>query len=119
MAGVAAALFVGAGVASAEHRQPGPTLTLDPATVAAGASVVATLRTTCVDGASIEVGIEPAGDVTAAICSNNSCVARLTAPSRPGAYDVNADGVGLLARATLTVTAALGGPEQPFAEHRS
>ena len=26
---------------------------------------------TCVDGASIDVAIEPAGDVTAAICSNS------------------------------------------------
>lgn len=107
-------MFVGVDTASAEYRQPGPTLMLNPSSVAPGGSVRATLRVTCVDGASIDVAIEPAGDVTAAICSNNTYATQLTAPSRPGAYDVIADGEGFVTRATLTVTAALDSSEQPL-----
>lgn len=111
---VAAAMFVGAGTASAENRQPSPTLMLNPSQVAPGGAFTATLRIPCVDGATIEFSIEPAGDFTPAICANNTFTARLTGPSRPTTYDVEAVGEVLLAEAKLTVTAALGGVEQPL-----
>ena len=83
VAGVGIAMCVGAGVASADYRQAGPTLTINPTTVAAGGSVTATVRTDCVDGSTIDFQIEPNGDITAGFCSINSYVGRLTAPRRP------------------------------------
>jgi LPXTG-motif cell wall-anchored protein len=111
---IAAGMFVGAGIASAEYQQPGPALVLNPSRVVPGGTVTVSLQVTCVDGDSIGFQIEPAGDQSAAICDANTYAARLTAPSRPGTYDVNAQGEVRLAQATLTVTAALGGPEQPM-----
>ena len=114
VAGVGIAMCVGAGVASADYRQAGPTLTINPTTVAAGGSVTATVRTDCVDGSTIDFQIEPNGDITAGFCSINRYVGRLTAPRNPGTYDVIASGVDLDLEVKLTVTAALGGSEEPL-----
>ena len=113
VAGVGIAMCVGAGVASADYQQAGPTLTINPTTVVAGGSVTATVRSDCVDGSSVFFQIEPNGDSTPGICSNNSFVGRLTAPPRPATYDVIASGPGLDLEVKLTVT-ALGGSEEPL-----
>ena len=114
VAGVGIAMCVGAGVASADYRQPTPTLTINPTTVAAGGSVTATVQANCRDGETIGFSIEPNGDFTTGFCAINRYVGRLTAPSQPGAYEVIAAGLAVDLEVNLTVTAAPGGSEEPL-----
>lgn len=114
VAGVGIALCIGAGVASAEYRQTGPTLTVTPATVPVGGTVIASVRSDCVDGSTVDFQIEPDGDFNVGICTNGSYDARLTAPPKPGTYDVSASAEGLDLETKLTVTAAMDGSEEPL-----
>jgi hypothetical protein len=75
---IAAGMFVGAGIASAEYQQPGAALVLNPSRVVPGGTVTVSLQVTCVDGDSIGFQIEPAGDQSAAICN-----AKPTPPGSP------------------------------------
>jgi LPXTG-motif cell wall-anchored protein len=112
-ASVAATLFVGPGVASAEYRQQEPIVEINPSRTSPGGTLTATIHVTCVDGSSIGFQIEPAGDSNAAICTVDTYAARLTAPSKPGTYHVLASGI-TAQPATLTVATASGSTEQPL-----
>ena len=120
-----AGITVGGLSASAAYPPGGPSLTLNPGSVVAGATFVATF-TGCTAGETVNFTLN--GGTTPATCESPAAGFRrpaaaaapaastaLSAPTVPGTYPVTATGLtsGATATATLTVTAAAGGGELP------